>query len=198
MPVLLFVAYVVVELAAFVWAVNTIGALWTVLLLIAGSFVGMALVRWQWRAVREGFRRAQLGERAAGGAMADGALVGLGAVLMFVPGLVTSVLGLLLLLPPTRLLLRPAAVAVAARRLSALTVVSSGYHGRRRDAVIDGEVVDSMDVTQPRIDPAAHQSTDRSAGSAPGSTGRSAGSAPGSTGRSAGSAPGTGWRPGPA
>ncbi|MCX5045797.1 FxsA family protein [Aldersonia sp. NBC_00410] len=158
MPALFFVAYVLVELAAFVWAVNTIGVVWTILLLLAGTLVGIVLVRSQWRTVRDGFQRVSRGERSAGGAVADGALVGLGAVLMFVPGLVTSVLGLLLLLPPTRMLLRPLVVVAATKRFGPLTVVASGYRRGGGAEVIDGEVVDGTytdPVTQRRLDPPA-------------------------------------------
>jgi len=149
MPAFVFLLYVVVEFLAFVWAVNTIGAVWAVLLLIASSLVGSVLVRWQWRTVSAGFRRAQRGEASPGGAIADGALVGLGGVLMFVPGLVTSAIGLLLLIPPTRWLLKPIAVALGNRVFGPITVVTARAGG----AVIDGEVVEEHTVTQPALPP---------------------------------------------
>ena len=43
------------------------------------------------------------------GAVTDSALVALGTVLVFIPGLVTTAAGLLLLLPPTRAAARPLA-----------------------------------------------------------------------------------------
>ncbi|RVW04203.1 FxsA family protein [Rhodococcus xishaensis] len=145
MVALLFVSYVVVEVAALIWVGSTIGVLWTVLLLIAGSTVGMVLVRSQWRAVMDGFRRATRGEVSPTGAVADGAMVVAGSVLMFVPGLVTSALGLLMLLPPTRWALRPLAVLLAGRR-AAVTLAGAEFASRtagaRRGPVIDGEVVD--------------------------------------------------------
>ncbi|QBJ94597.1 FxsA family protein [Rhodococcus sp. ABRD24] len=148
----LFVLYVVVEVGVLIWVGSAIGVLWTVLLLIAGSAVGMVLVKSQWRSVTAGFRKATRGEASPTGAVADGALVAAGAVLMFVPGLVTSVLGLLLLLPPTRWALRPAAVLVAGKRVGVTMAgveFASRTTGRRRGPVIDGEVVDSsvVDVT---------------------------------------------------
>ncbi|WP_068279729.1 FxsA family protein [Aldersonia kunmingensis] len=153
MPVLLFVCYVLVELAAFVWAVNTIGALWTIVLLFAGTFVGLVLVRSQWRSVRAGFQRVAQGEESPGGAVANGALVGLGAGLMFVPGLVTSVLGLLLLLPPTRMLLRPLVVLAATRRFGPLTVATARYSSTNGSEVIDGEVIDGEVIDGGLVDP---------------------------------------------
>ncbi|PTR27493.1 UPF0716 protein FxsA [Rhodococcus sp. OK519] len=141
----LFVLYVVVEVGVLIWVGSTIGVLWTVLLLIAGSAVGMVLVKSQWRAVMEGFRRATRGEASPTGAVADGAMVAAGSVLMFVPGLVTSVLGLLMLLPPTRWALRPVAVLLAGKRAN-MTMAGVEFASRnaaaRRGTVIDGEVVD--------------------------------------------------------
>ncbi|MBF6331423.1 FxsA family protein [Nocardia transvalensis] len=144
MPALLFALYLVVEITALVVVGHLIGALATILLLIAGSGLGLILVRSQGRRVFDQFRRAGRGEIAPGTALADGALVGMGAVLMFVPGLVTSLLGLLLLLP-TRALLRPLLTTLAARRIDRLSM-ATGYHG----VVVDpsGDVVDGVVVHQ--------------------------------------------------
>ncbi|MBF6220407.1 FxsA family protein [Nocardia abscessus] len=142
MPALLFVLYVVVEVAALVAVGQLIGVLPTVLVLIAGSAAGILLVGAQGRRVFEQFRRAARGEVAPGTAVADGALVAAGGVLMFVPGLVTSLFGLLLLLPPTRSLLRPLVMAFAARRFRGLAAAAP-YRGVVVDAgsVVDGVVV---------------------------------------------------------
>lgn len=144
MAALLFVLYVVVEVAALVAVGQLIGVLPTILVLIAGSAAGMLLVGSQGRRVFEQFRRAGRGEIAPGAAVADGALVAAGGVLMFVPGLVTSLLGLLLLLPPTRFLVRPLVTAFAARRFGRIAAAAP-YRG----VVIDGdEVIDGVVVRQ--------------------------------------------------
>ncbi|WP_159925319.1 MULTISPECIES: FxsA family protein [Nocardia] len=144
MPALLFVLYIVVEVAALVTVGQLLGVLPAILVLIAGSVAGMLLVGSQGRRVFEQFRRAARGEVAPGTAVADGALVAAGGVLMFVPGLVTSLFGLLLLLPPTRLLVRPLVTAFAARRFRGLAAAAP-YRG----VVIDGgEVVDGVVVGQ--------------------------------------------------
>lgn len=146
----LLVVYVVLEIAVLVWLGSTIGIVWTVCLFLAGSLLGLLLVGSQGRrAIRE-LRRAGRGETAPSAAVADGALVGVGSVLMFVPGLVTSALGLLLLSPPTRRLLRPAVLFVAGRRMGLVageadvlawtTVTRRG--GYASGTVIEGEVLD--------------------------------------------------------
>ncbi|MEV6319986.1 FxsA family protein [Nocardia sp. NPDC051787] len=139
---LLFVLYVVVEIAALVAVGQLIGVMPTILVLIAGSAAGMLLVGSQGRRVFEQFRRAGRGEIAPGTAVADGALVAAGGVLMFVPGLVTSLLGLLLLLPPTRFLVRPLVTAFGARRFGRIAAAVP-YRGVviDGDEVIDGDVV---------------------------------------------------------
>ncbi|KZF04988.1 FxsA family protein, partial [Rhodococcus sp. EPR-147] len=107
------------------------------------------------RRVLDGLQRASRGERSAGGAVADGALFAAGSVAMFVPGLVTTVIGLLLLIPPTRWLLRPAVMWAAARWLPQVATATR----RMRPTVIDGEILDD------RVDDAARASS--ASGSAP-------------------------------
>ncbi|WP_032370550.1 FxsA family protein [Rhodococcoides fascians] len=142
----LFVLYVVVEVTALVAVGSALGVLWTVVLLIAGSLVGSLLVRSQGRRVLDGLRRASQGERSAEGAVADGALFAAGSVAMFVPGLVTTVVGLLLLIPPTRRLLRPAVLWAAARWLPRVAASTR----RMRPTVIDGEVLDDRTAGENR------------------------------------------------
>ncbi|MQY27940.1 FxsA family protein [Nocardia aurantia] len=144
MPAVLFALYLVAEIAALVVVGHFLGVVPTILLLIAGSALGMILVRSQGRRVVDGFRRARRGEITPGTAVADGALVALGGVLMFVPGLLTSVAGLLLLLP-TRVLFRPLVSAFATRRIDRL-VMATGYRG----TVVEpsGEVVDGVVVQE--------------------------------------------------
>ncbi|QCB51167.1 FxsA family protein [Rhodococcus sp. PAMC28707] len=133
----LFALYVIVEVAALVAVGSAIGVLWTVLLLIAGSAAGLILVRGQGRRVMEGLRSAGRGERSPGGAVADGVLFAVGSVAMFVPGLVTTAFGILLLLPFTRWALRPLVMLVAARWMPTVATAA----GRMRPTVIEGEVV---------------------------------------------------------
>lgn len=143
MPALLFVLYVVVEALALFAVGSWLGVVPAIGLLIAGSAAGVLMIGAQGRRVFEQFRRAGRGEIAPGTAVADGALVAAGGFLMFVPGLVTSVAGLLLLLPPTRFLVRPVLTALAARRFGPLVTARMPYRGVviDGDEVIDGTVV---------------------------------------------------------
>ena len=136
-----FLIYVVIELAAVVALTWAIGLGWTILLLLAVLAVGIALagsqVKRQIRGMRAGFDSPQA-------ALTDSALIALGTVLVVVPGFVTSALGVLLLLPPTRAVARPLVGLLVARRMPLIVV------NRPRD-YIDGEVVDVVEVEQPAI-----------------------------------------------
>jgi len=137
--------YLVVEIVALVALGSVIGLGWTLLVLLAGSLLGI------WLARREGIRAAQaLGQalterRVAHTELTDGLLVAAAGVLLFVPGLVTDVAGLLLLFPPVRGLVRNRLVREAERRAPELRTARI----RSRGPVVDGEVVTP--------DPAARQ-----------------------------------------
>jgi UPF0716 protein FxsA len=103
---LVFVVLPIVEITVAIQVAHHIGGLDTIGLLLLFSIAGA------WLARREGFsvlRRIQ--EQVGNGVvptneLIDAALVFAGGVLLFVPGFVTGVLGLLLLFPPTRIAAR--------------------------------------------------------------------------------------------
>jgi UPF0716 protein FxsA len=148
MAMRLFLIYVVVELAAIVALTSTIGFGWTILALLATWLVGVSLAGSQ---LKRHLRRLRSGLTAAGvqGAAADSLLVALGTVLVVIPGLASSVVGSLLLLPPTRVVGRPLVTALAARRVPLVvaagvgaTATGWGYDASGRGDYIDGEVID--------------------------------------------------------
>jgi UPF0716 protein FxsA len=152
MAMRLFLIYAVVELAVVVALVSTIGFGWTVLALLGASVLGFVLAGSQ---VKRHIRRLQSGFTTPQGAVTDSALVALGTVLVFVPGLVTTAAGLLLLLPPTRAAARPVLTAMAARRMPLITVATAGAQrpAAGHGDYIDGEVIDVTEVEPPRLPP---------------------------------------------
>ncbi len=138
-----FLIYVVVELAAVVALASTIGIGWTALLLLATFAIGLVLAGSQ---VKRHFRRLRSGFDDPQGALTDSALIGVGTLLVVVPGLVTSAVGLLLLSPPTRAAARPVLSRLVARRVPLNTAAPAG-HGD----YIDGEVIDVVDVEPPAL-----------------------------------------------
>jgi UPF0716 protein FxsA len=164
MAMRLFLIYLVVELAVVVALVSTIGFGWTVLALLGASIAGFVLAGSQ---VKRHIRRLQSGFTTSQGAVTDSALVALGTVLVFIPGLVSTAAGLLLLTPPTRAVARPVLTAMAARRIPLITVATTAA-GRRRagrgdyiegevidvvDGDVDGDIVDVVDIDPPALPP---------------------------------------------
>jgi UPF0716 protein FxsA len=145
MAMRLFLIYAVVELAVVVALASTIGFGWTVLVLLGTSVLGFALAGSQ---VKRHIRRLRSGFMTPQGAVTDSALVAFGTVLVFIPGLVTTAAGLLLLLPPTRAVARPVLAALAARRMPLITVATAAAgHTAGHGDYIDGEVIDVRDDT---------------------------------------------------
>ncbi|UXA11276.1 membrane protein FxsA [Mycobacterium sp. SMC-8] len=149
----LFLVYAVLELAVLVALTSTIGFGWTVLLFAGTFLLGLVLagsqLRRQLRRLRSGLTLAD-----AQGAVTDSLLVALGTVLVVIPGMASSVLGALLLLPPTRAAARPVVTAMAARRaplIVGVSTVGSAAAGRAgRGDYIDGEVVEVIDDVEVR------------------------------------------------
>jgi UPF0716 protein FxsA len=118
--VLLFIVVPIAELYVILQVGQAIGVLPTIGVLIADSVLGSVLMRSQGRAVWRRFNEALAAGRPPAREVADGALVIFGGALLLTPGFVTDVGGLLLLLPPTRAVVRRALV----RRLAGRVVTS--------------------------------------------------------------------------
>ena len=109
MPLLLFILFIVVpiaELYVLIQIGSAIGILPTIALLILDSILGAALMRSQGRAAWMRFNRALAEGRVPGREVMDGALVIFGGALLLTPGFLSDFLGLILLLPPTRAIVR--------------------------------------------------------------------------------------------
>ena len=138
--VLLFIVVPIAELAVIIQVGQAIGVWWTIALLIADSILGSALMRSQGRAAWRRFGEATQAGRVPAREVLDGALVIFGGALLLTPGFITDILGLILLIPPTRAIVR----GILARRLAHRMVVSvSGpYVRQRRDDDVEGTAVD--------------------------------------------------------
>jgi len=156
---LLLPALAVVEIVVFIAVAHAIGGLWAVLLGIAASLAGLVLLR---REGMKGWRRFQAAaaEQRPPGRAVSNSLVGLfGALLLAIPGFVSSVAGLILLLPPGRQLARHQMERYAERRVGGAAV--SDLFGARHVRVHPGDpivVIDEEPVSsspRPRQQPAA-------------------------------------------
>jgi UPF0716 protein FxsA len=121
--VLLFVVMPIAEIYVIIKVGQAIGALWTILLLIADSIIGARLLMWQGRSAWRRLQEAVGAGRMPHNEVLDGVLIVVGGALLLTPGFITDVLGLWLLLPPTRALVRGAVVRSVRRRGAVARVV---------------------------------------------------------------------------
>lgn len=135
-----------VEIVVLVAVGRWIGLGWTILLLLAMAALGTWLARRESGRTFGALRRALESGRMPTDEATDAILVGTGAFLLVLPGFVSDVVGLLLILPVTRPLARrllQLLVAQQALRLRTAAMASSqpGRGAPRRGEVIEGEVL---------------------------------------------------------
>jgi UPF0716 protein FxsA len=111
-----FIALPVAELYLILKVGDLIGVPLTILLLAADSVIGSLLLRSQgraaWRRLNEALAEGRMPHRE----VQDGALVIFGGAFLITPGFITDVIGLLMLLPPTRPLVRRLVMRALTRR----------------------------------------------------------------------------------
>lgn len=113
---LLFILLPIAELWLIIEIGGAIGVLPTLALLIVDSLVGAALARSQSRAAWERFNRALAEGRIPAKEVFDGAMIIMGGALLLTPGFITDVFGLVLLIPPTRAVIRGFLTRLVGRR----------------------------------------------------------------------------------
>ena len=141
MPILALVAVFILIPLAELYVIfkvgDAIGVVWTILLLAADSLIGSMLLRSQGRTVWRRFNEALAGGRMPHREVMDGVLVIFGGAFLITPGFLTDIVGLILLIPPTRTVVR----RVVARRLGqrvAVGVTQQRAARRGRGADVDG------------------------------------------------------------
>jgi UPF0716 protein FxsA len=138
--VLLFIVAPLLELYVILKVGDTIGWPWAILLLAADSVLGAVLLRSQGRAVWRRFNEALRSGRMPHREVQDGVLVIFGGAFLLTPGFITDILGILLLLPPTRAVIRRLAVRTFLRRME-LRVAAAGA-GAPRGFDVEGSATE--------------------------------------------------------
>jgi UPF0716 protein FxsA len=136
--VALFILVPLAELYLIIQVGEAIGALPTIAILVVDSLLGAALMRSQGRAVWRRFERAVSERRPPAREVVDGGLVIFGGALLLTPGFLTDILGLILLIPPSRTIVR----AILARRLTHRMVAAATRPRAPQAYDVDGTAVD--------------------------------------------------------
>jgi len=150
--ILLFVfGYIVLEMALLITLGRALGLFWTLALVLGAGFAGA------WLARRGGLRSTlRMQRQLAAGAlpaseMTDGLLIAIAAVLLIIPGVLGDIIGLSLLFPPTRSLIKAALAAKFAKvaTIGRFTVDQAGPAGatpRGSDRIIEARVIETRVV----------------------------------------------------
>jgi len=141
-------AALVAELASIAIVSDLVGWLATMALLAGAVMLGMTVLAGRGVAIMGRAASAMQGGEPVGPVVVDGALVALAGVLFIVPGFVTDVVALLLLVPPVRVLVRKRAARWFQSRMVVVGGGAAGVGmGDDRDGFID---VDGHEVRESR------------------------------------------------
>jgi UPF0716 protein FxsA len=143
MLLLLLFLWPLLELFVIIEVAQAIGVLYTFVLLLAGIPLGTWALRSQGAAVWRRMSAAVAIGSPPGRHVVDGALVVAGGTLLIIPGFITDLLGVLLLLPPSRALIRTLVV----RNFNSRFVVRATTFTRRPSSTYD------VDSTAVDVDP---------------------------------------------
>ncbi len=102
----LFIVVPIAELYVIVKVGQLIGIWPTLALLLADALLGSLLLKHQGRSAWRRFNEALAQRRFPGKEVADGVLIVIGGTLLLTPGFLTDIVGLFLLVPPTRAIAR--------------------------------------------------------------------------------------------
>jgi UPF0716 protein FxsA len=135
--VLIFIVVPVAELYVIIQVGEAIGLVPTLVLLLLDALLGSMLLRHQGRAAWVRFNRALAENRLPHKEVFDGVLIIFGGALLITPGFLTDILGVFLLLPPTRAIVRGISSRIVRRRMAMGTLwtsVRTSGSSRRRPA----------------------------------------------------------------
>ena len=129
----LFIVVPLAELYVILKVGDAIGPIWTILLLAADSVLGSVLLRSQGRSVWRRFNAALTEGKMPHREVVDGVLVIFGGAFLITPGFLTDIVGLTLLVPPTRAVVRRALVRRLGRRPQARATRGYDVEGTARE-----------------------------------------------------------------
>ncbi|TKH03281.1 membrane protein FxsA [Peribacillus simplex] len=112
------IAMPVVEIIVLLLSGNLIGFWPTLILIVATGLIGAYLAKRQgmetWKKAQEQIRYGMM----PGNEIIDGICIFIGAALLLSPGLISDIMGLILVFPPTRNLLKPIVIRFIMNRMN--------------------------------------------------------------------------------
>jgi UPF0716 protein FxsA len=147
---LVFLVLPIAELYVIYLVGDAIGILPTLALLAADSVLGTMLLRSQGQAVWRRFSEAVAVGRMPHREVQDGVAVIFGGAFLITPGFLTDILGVILLVPPTRRLVIRFSGQWVARFMMARVVVRRG--GRPPEPDVEGTATEYPPADPPRIE----------------------------------------------
>jgi UPF0716 protein FxsA len=142
--VLVFIVLPLAELYVLIQVGDAIGVWWTLALLLADSILGSLLLRAQGRSAWRRFNDTLSAGRPPAREVMDGGLIIFGGAFLITPGFLTDIIGVLLLLPPTRAVFRKLLVRRYSKKI--MTGVSGRFAprdpGARSDYDVEGTAHD--------------------------------------------------------
>jgi UPF0716 protein FxsA len=136
--VLIFIVVPLAELYVIIQVGGVIGLGPTLVLLLADALLGSMLLRHQGRSAWIQFNRALAENRLPHKEVFDGILIILGGALLITPGFITDIFGFVLLIPPTRAIVRGITSRIVRRRMAVGATIwgvgRSQRHPRQRSA----------------------------------------------------------------
>ncbi len=176
----LLIVWPIAEIYVMVVVSQAIGFFWMLTLVFLSAVAGILVLRHRGRVHWQRLRGAVSERRPPAREAFDGVMITTGAALLILPGFITSGLGLLLLFPPTRYLVRIVVFFLFAGRFKVATSTATwtasrygGYGSPRPSYDVDGEAVDVTDRpdgTAPQLPPVERPDREGPAGGGSGQT----------------------------
>ncbi len=149
---LVFIVLPIAELYVIYLVGDAIGIWWTLGLLAADSVLGSMLLRSQGRLAWRRFGEAVAAGRMPHREVQEGVAVIFGGAFLITPGFITDLIGVALLLPPTRALVVRSTGKWFARQMMARVVVRRGGPPPPREADVEGSAHEYPAADPPRIE----------------------------------------------
>jgi len=141
---IVFLGYLIIEIAAAIWLASMIGWLLVIGLTIAGFVLGIVIIQNAGLQAAQSLRAASEAQQQADGAqVGDSGVKFVAGALIGTPGFVTDALGLILLIPPIRKVARRGAALWFVRwaRGKNMSVIKTTVDGTTVTRVVPGDVI---------------------------------------------------------